>query len=620
MLMVNYLQRFLFRWKFALLIILIIAAIAAAVSFQINRWLPEYALSLSKVIAQQFQTQISFNSVHYRFPNYIILKNVKAFDLNRNISLLETSKIIMNFSFPLFSSATPLNYIMLDSLVIDLPDLKNYLTLHHQKIFAWAKTLPQGDMHLIVPNGKYYPQGYTKGNPVSFNIDLRLNQGQLNANGYWGDKDKFTYEIYGKLQDYGFDLDKLILGDNESSINLWGSWRNNSIYWKGFIFYNKFYILDIDGNLNIQDKDIALRKLSFSIDGDNVEAWGHCLKVNPFQCDADIDYRRQAQHVTTQEPLKNIHLHLNSQKILRSIVFQGASDINFLVSPDSSTSLQSIHFDFKDLKARLINNNFLRLKIKNSSLSLNLKNKILPPVINIPIDDLWASFNFTKPFQKSLTLSAKMMDGNFYSRVFLDTTTLPWQVTSQGRLNGLNIYQGLLSATYRLQSSKNIELSGSLNLHNGEFNNTIFQNWMAAALQMPSLTRVSNANLSCRFNINNESKILDELKLNSDDLNLNGFFHLDADDLVSSQASVQFSKKLLSESPVGRDIIGLVHGAWTLPFNFSLSGNVRRMNFQWDKSPLKDKVRQHMFSFIERMIDRRMDYKVTMPSESVSPG
>ena len=51
-------------------------------------------------------------------------------------------------------------------------------------------------------------------------------------------------------------------------MNLWGSWHNNSIDWKGFIFYDKFYILDIDGHLKIQDKDIVLKQLSFSIDGD----------------------------------------------------------------------------------------------------------------------------------------------------------------------------------------------------------------------------------------------------------------------------------------------------------------------------------------------------------------
>ena len=59
MLMMNYLQRFLFKWKYAILIFLIISAMVVAVSSQINRWLPNYALSFSNLIAQQFHTKIS---------------------------------------------------------------------------------------------------------------------------------------------------------------------------------------------------------------------------------------------------------------------------------------------------------------------------------------------------------------------------------------------------------------------------------------------------------------------------------------------------------------------------------------------------------------------------------
>ena len=182
-------------------------------------------------------------------------------------------------------------------------------------------------------------------------------------------------------------------------------------------------------------------------------------------------------------------------------------------------------------------------------------------------------------------------------------------------------YQGI---DFKLISSHNTKFSGNLILDNGYFINSRFQSWLATALQMPSLNDVSSAGMSCHFKIEGKTKMLDDLKLKTDDLDLSGFFHLDADDLVSAQSSVRLSKKLLSESPIGRSVIGLVHAkAWELPFEFSLSGNLYRMNFQWDDSALKNKVHRHLFSFFERMIDRRMDdrpnYKVTIPSESVSP-
>jgi hypothetical protein len=189
---------------------------------------------------------------------------------------------------------------------------------------------------------------------------------------------------------------------------------------------------------------------------------------------------------------------------------------------------------------------------------------------------------------------------------------------------------GLLSGNFDLQTSKNIELTGALKLHHGNFDDSDFQAWMVKTLQMPSLDHVSNADSSCHFKIDGtmlgrrQQLLLDDLKLKTDNFDLNGFFHLDADDFVSSQIAIRFSKKLLGESPIGRKIIGLVQGAaWAFPFEFSLSGNMSKMNFQWDNSPLKNKVRQHMFSFIQRMIDQHMDdrtsYNVTTPNESVSP-
>ena len=584
MLMVHYLQRSLFKWKCAVLIILIISAMAAIFSFQVNRWLPHYALSFCDLIAQQFKTQISFKTVHYRFPNDIIFKNIKVLESDGKIPMLQASRVTVGF----------FKTIVVDDMAIDFPVLKNYLTRHGKQIYAGAKIFPKGNMRLLVPNGRFYPKDYN-GDPVTFKIDLSLNQDHLSAHGSWGDKDRSNYELYGNIRNSGFDLDKLTLEDSQSSMDIWGSWHAHHIDWKGFIFYDKFYILDINGHLKIQDNDIVLKQLSFSVNGDAVGARGHCSKQNLFQCDADI-------------ALKNTKLHLHAQNTPQGLVLKGWADYD------------RVHVDFENLKALIINDNSLKLKIKQIQSIFSIQGN----EYKVPLENLLASINFADPYQKTITLSARMFAGHGYSRIFLDTTSLPWQIKGQGNFDGIDITHGLLSGTFNLQSSKNIELSGILVLHNGTFDNTDFQVWAAKTLQMPSLSHVSGADLSCRFKIDGKSKMVDDLKLNTDDFDLSGSFHLNADDLVSSQGSVRFSKKLFSESDIGRHIIGLVRGAWTLPFEFRLSGNVYRMNFQWDNSPLKDKVRQHMFSFFERMIDRRMDahpaYKVTTPNESVSPG
>jgi len=605
MLMANYLQGFLFKWRYAVLIILIISGIAAFSSFQINRWLPHYALSFADLITQQSHAKVAFKTVHYRFPNHLIFKNVNV--LNGKVPVLQASRVIMGFSIPLFSSAFHVNNIVVNGLVINFPVLKDYLTQDGKKINTWIKTFPKGKMHVVVTNGQFILKNPSQGDPIAFKVDLDLDQDHLNAHGSWGDHDQFTYELYGNTRDSGFDLDKFTLENGRSSMNLWGSWRKENIDWKGFIFYDKLYILDIDGHLKMQGNDIVLKKLSFSVNKDNVTASGHCLKQDLFQCDAKIG-------------LKDINLHLQAQNTPRGIFFKGMVD------------LQNMHLDFADLKARIVNGNIL--KIKDNSLFLIIKHGTLLP-IKITAKNILASIYFGSPDEKAITLSAKMYEGNLLGRIFLKTSSWPWQVKGQGQCEGMDInilshdlfsqqFHGLVSGNFDLQGPRNMGISGNLILHHGSFDDIQLQEWMTKTLQMPSLEHISGTELSGHFKLDENSKMLDDLRLDTDGVSLNGFFHLDADNLVSSQVSIRFSKILLGESPIGRHIMGLVHGAWTLPFDFSLSGNVYRMNFQWDKSPLKDRVRQHLFSFFERMIDRRMDahpyYKVTIPNESVSPG
>jgi len=614
MLTTNYLQRSLFKWKLAVLLILIITAMITAISFSINRYLPKYALAYCNLLNQQLTAKISFSSIRYRFPNTLILKNVQVFEPNAKTPMLETPRMAMAFSLPISSSGPSLNYVVLKDMTVDFVALKNYWKQHSPSLYAWTRALPKENLRLLLSNGRLYLKGLT-GQPISFTIDFSLKQNHVAAQGFWEDTQKFHYELYGDMVESGFNLSKLDVEGGQVSVNLWGRWQKDSIDWKGFILYKKFYILDINGHLNIQDRDLILKGLSFSVNGDDVAMAGHCSKQKLFQCGADMTFSRPKQHLSPQEPLKNMNLHLEAQNTTQGLFFTGHADLNFL--------LQNAHLDFQNLKAHLMNTDFLKLKIDHLSASWASpdKHKIL-------IENLLASIHLAQSSQANIALSARMYAGNYHGRIFLDTTSLPWQIKGQGKFEGVDINRlsdtfsflqqchGIAWGSFNFQALKDIQLAGALRIHQGDFSDPHFLPWVAKTLQMPSVEHLSGADLYCHFKINGNSKMLEYLKLHTDDLDLNGFFHLDEEDLVSSRISVRFSQKLLNESPIGRNILGMVHEAWALPFEFRLSGNIYRMNFQWDHSPLKDKVRQHMFAFVERMIDRRIDANPYMVPQS----
>ncbi|MDE2009273.1 MAG: hypothetical protein KGJ09_04250 [Candidatus Omnitrophica bacterium] len=637
MLTADFLQRFLFKWKYAIVIVLTTAVVVILLSLRIDRWLPDYALSYSNLVAQQSRTKIEFKKASFRFPNHVVLQNVKVFGAHGKVLLLQASKVTMGFSLPLISRELSLKSMTVYDLNANAPALKQYWAANGPLICAWIKKIPQGDIRLAVPHGRVdlagpgtkSPQaGHSQLLAVDFNVALQRNRNLLNIHGSWGDQPVFHYELDGRIRGCGLEVDKLTLQENHSLMNLWGHWYGRSIDWQGFAFYGKYYVLDIDGHLQLQDKNILLKHLSFTLDGNSVEVSGNCSRQHLFTCRAGITFHRQPQRIDAQTPLKGIHLSLYAQKSPYGVDIKGTSDLYFLFDPHSPTSLQSIHLVFKNLKPVVLNRDFSSLQIKTMQSVLSIGGRRY----TVPLENMRLGLNYAKPYEKVITISADSFAGHAYSRIFLDTSTAPWEIKGRGRAVSLDINRlsdtftffkqghGLLSGNFNIQASKELVLDGTLTLHQGDFSASDFQEWLVRVLQMPSLSRISNMELSGRFKIKGRAGMLDDVKLSADKFNLAGFYHVDADGLVSSRISLRFAKSALSESPIGRQVMGLVHGAWTLPFEFSLSGNAGGPNFQWDTSTLKDRVRRHMFSFFERMIDERMDeapYSFTMQRESV---
>lgn len=611
--MTNYLQQFLFKWKFAVLILVLTAAMIAGFSCWVNRYLPKYAHAYCNLIGQQLSEKFSFGEIHYGFPNRLILKNVQVLPLGKGTPMLKISRMVMGLSLPLSSSGPAINYVALNDATIDFALLKDYWDEHRPSLYAWARTLPQSNLRFFLPDGQIYLKSKTR-DPNHFKIYVDLKQDHVLAHGTWDDKKKYDYVLSGNLIDHGFNLTKLTITEGESSINLWGQWQNNNIDWKGFILYKQIYILDISGHLNIRDTAIVLKDLSFSVNGDDVDLTGQCSKQKFFQCTADLTVSRQKKHLTAQMPVKDISFHLESQNTPQGPFFNGQADLKFLFKANPSFAIPHARLSFKNLKGRIINASLLQLRMDRLEAAWSG-----PDEHQVLAEDLLAGIHLTGNSHATITLSTRLYAGHYRSRFFLDTTSLPWQIVAQGQFEDIDInrikdtlpffrsYHGLLSGNVDLQSLKNMKLRGALLIRHGNFNDPHFLPWVARTLQMPTLEHLSAAEMSCHFSMDGLSKKIDDLHLQTDDMDLKGSFHLDEEDFVSSRLAVRFSKALLSESPMGRSIIGMVQEAWTLPFEFRLSGNLYRMNFQWDHSPLKDKVRQHMFAFVERMIDRRAD-------------
>lgn len=247
-----YLLQFFFKSHRLLFILIIAAFFIFFCSWGITKITDIFVPAYARVMSDRLKIQITFEKARYIFPKQIILRNVKIFDAKDSSEpMLEIPRVNLDFSFPqLFSKGSiHLDQMTLTHMIAHVSVLKNYLQHSSAALIQELKLLPQLDTKIILTDTKLYL-------PVTFHVNFSLVKG----------------EFMGKFE------------DGPSFLQLWGVWKGYRLIWKGYMFYSgplakePLNILDIDGRLNVNDKDISLEKMSFSINGDRFLATGHWHK------------------------------------------------------------------------------------------------------------------------------------------------------------------------------------------------------------------------------------------------------------------------------------------------------------------------------------------------------
>lgn len=598
----SHLLRFLIKCKGWIVFIVLIGSLVGAYFLLLNSLVHRFIPAFVDLMAQRLNVNITFYNVHYSFPRGIILNNVRIFDKqNSSGPMLEAPQLTLGFALPLFFSQEKihLNQITLEHMTIHATALKNYVTHDGSRLWKEFRALPDADIQIQLANTQLY---LFKSDqivaPIVFDMDFEVHRGKF----------------IGKFK------------DEHAFLQFWGSWQKNSgLDWKGYMFYNgplapaPLYILDINSRVVIRNSDIVLEKLSFFINGDKVSATGHCLLDKPYQFQTDISYNKQDRHVTVQNPLRNLTVNLYGQLGPQVVEVNGCLSVDLFSNLKLNMPLQKGSLAFRNLQARVINDSLLRLKAQESQALFWAYDR----QYKVSSENLLASIKRDGKAKFMTALSMQLYGGNYRGQVMVDTAPSPWQVKARGKFNQIDVSQlsellsyfkkcsGYLSGSFEVQGPKNSSLTGTLVMREGNIEDFNVLTWAVSKIfQMPSLDHLSGANLFLHFKLDPQTINVEDLKLRTHDLSLNGFFRLGSNDLIYSKVSILFSQQLFNESPIGQKVVRLVPRAWDMPFEFRLSGDVHRMNFQWDDSILKRKVEQLLPNFIKRNIERRVNEKM----------
>jgi hypothetical protein len=545
----NYLLKFVIKCKWLIILGLVLGSLTGLFSLAVLRVIDKFIPAYSSLMAGRLGLRVSFRRAHYVFPRKIIIDDVKVFDKQTDAkAMLESPRMTLGFSFPLFSSQKKirLSQLTLNHLKIRAPDLGRYMMRHGGLVAVELKVQPQLDMQIRLTEAQLYLFRDSRVvAPIVFDMDLSLDRGQFLAK----------------------------LKDRHSFLQFWGDRRGPELDWKGFMFYGEdlmlhpLSILDIAGHLRFRDKGVTLERLSFSTDDAKVLAHASCWVDGPLKFDAALSYDRQDGHVNAQDPLRKIAIDLHGQLDHRGVLTSGDMDIDLFSKRSANMSLQKFGLAFEDLGAQVINDRLLKLKMRRAAVLL----RTFGSEHKISFENLLTSIQRPTDAQFKMTLSAGLYGGSYQGLIVEDIASHPWQTKARGSFDKIDIsrlseiwehfekYHGQATGTFYFRASRSFSLTGSLSVHGGRFQDLDFLPWdVPKIFQMPSLDHLSGADLFCHLRFEPQSIEFRDVALRADDLDVNGFFRVDPDDLVSSEIAIRFSQQLFGESPIGQKILKLV--------------------------------------------------------------
>lgn len=612
---------------------LIILAFTVAVNFI----LAKNKSLITQALNKHFFKPIGIENILYLPPNMIMVRNFSLSENKAapdkqllNIALAYTSfslaELIRNKAFRI-SSLTGLG------LTAKSGDLLSFLKDDFTKLFDFITGLPKQDFKLSLRHIEFEPGEnsiYPAGTKGSLNLELKKQV--VFASGSAG-RDTFSFK--GLLSGRQIIIENLKLGGDYLNGQFWGNLSSNLAELKGFIFINnlnpikkstaqKLFILDIDSRIKFAFPHVEIERLNFSINNNPVKLTARMLFSDTFSCDFKLLSDFRSLDNQSDSRLKRISLLAAlSSPGKNSIKLNADLDIDFTEYKKDFLPLEKLRIRVQDLFFSLRE----PLVFQISASVLNLFSKTSANLYAVDLTDLKCTAyqfdNGIKPIRFSAQFYGGRLDGRakIEMRDFFPVISAAVRVkdVDANKLENLLIHfskvRGQLSSQIFFINYPQLIFNGTAYLHEGYLNDFEFLKWLAKLFNLPSLKRIAFHKASSNFIADKNGAGMYNMRLDSENLKIDGLFKLKEADMVTSRISLSIRKKLLRESAKFNALLNFLDTKqdW-IKFNFQLSGNLHKMNFQWLKSDFKDELQRGVPNFVQRNLEKKLESMI----ESIS--
>lgn len=639
----SYSQKFLTKFKLFLLVILIVTT---AATIALNIILAKSKSTITQLINKQSPREVSIGAIFYLPPNFIFLKNVSILETTpaAEKALIFMPTILAKISFLelIIKKHLFISDIYLYKPKTDYAKFYSFLKDNFVQIMDFMRSLPRQDIKFAIEGARLdLAKKDFSSNYILADFALNIKGDSVSGSGSVGKYREMPlqFSFRGFLTKDEFSIENLELRGENLYSRLWGGTNGNILRLNGSAFINTLFkdsgyqeprvssevfylpqanlhIFDIDCLVNLTYPRLQIQNLSFSLNNAPVKLKGNISFSDPISL--YLIFSSYPAHLKNCriENLKKMDLRIKGTLQNKTFNGNGILNLAFTRKKKSEPPLKTVELGFKNLVLCFAEYPHLKMHLGKAGLLCRMEGN----TYRIFLQGLNAIFNLEDERFKFVEFNSLFYDGNLGGRGEFDMAKLPPKINFTMRLRNVNAnkLEGMLihfSKVYgRLFSQMHFSnypylgLRGGIYIQKGYLDNLEFFKWLADLFCLPSLRKIDFNRAFSNFSVNAQGAGLHEISLESKDTNLNGYFSIRENDLVSSKLSLGFTKDLMQKSAKFTPLLKLLKKDFAfLNFDFQLSGNLHAMNFQWLESDFKRNIQDLIPNFIQRRLERGVE-------------
>jgi len=670
----TYLRKYLSKYLFFIIIIAILLILVFF--YSATSLLNSKKVYIEEILSIYLQKKVAIQSVRYQPLNSIVLDGLTIVktDATGSEQLMFCKKAMLSFSLiELAKRNLVLTSIYLNNPISKVVDysyfskngLDQFIGIVNSLLINQALDIVIEDAVLPL----YEQEELSDYLVVDSKIDIKkkgtiLSRGSivlvLLSEPQHSSENKLDYNFTGNFTRRGVVIDNLELQKENLYLKSWGELEGDFFRLSGSIFsvrplgtyylrkpkfldkIEKFFgrkeksatqiIIPSMSSLNIFDlgclvkfipDGVSIENLSFSLQDMPFRLKGDILFLEPIKLNLQIaSFPSQPLPERLQNPRR---FDLEIDGTMEDEKFNGRLSLDFLAKIRAKKSHETIEANFRNLSFYPLNNNRLGLNFKEANISCLANNNLY----SILLEDLNALVSVADKKSLSIEFISGLFDGSMKGIGSINFDQIPFKSNfkvsiidvSANKLSSAlaylsKVYGKLTSEiSYRNYSSTNLE--GSLSISEGYLDDLKFFGWLSDFFSMPPLKKLNFNKISANFLISDEISSLKDISLESDDINLDGYFNILANDLVSGKLSLVFSEQLLASSAKLTRLLRILKEVSTVNFDFQMSGLYQNMNFKWLASDFKNGLQKLLPAGRERNLEQQIEEAVANITSSM---